>query len=292
MTKPTIITCAVTGSGPTREHNPALPITPEEIAQASIEAAKAGAAIVHIHVRDPQTGHPSYELKHYRAVVDLIRKSGQDVIINLTGGPGARFDVGLDDPKVAGPKTTLKRPEARVEHIVELKPEMCSLDFHTLCSRGTVAINTPGHVTTMAEMIRDAGVKPELEVFDSGNIVMALELLGKGLFKAPPLFQMVIGVGYGAPGTPATLQYLRSLLPPGCEWSAVGIGRMQFPVAAQSMLSGGHVRVGLEDNVYLEKGKLAPSNAALVEKAARIIHDLGGMPATVTEARNILGLAA
>jgi uncharacterized protein (DUF849 family) len=292
MTKPTIITCAVTGSAPTRKQNPAIPVTPEEIAQAAIEAAKAGAAIAHIHVRDPDTGQPSYELKHYRAVVDLIRRSDQDLIINLTGGPGARFDIGLDDPKIAGPKTTLKRPEARVEHIVELRPEMCSLDFHTLCSRGTVAINTPEHVTVMAEMMRDAGVKPELEVFDSGNIVLARELLDKGLFKAPPLFQMVIGVGYGAPGTPAALQFLRSLLPPDCEWSAVGIGRMQFPVAALSMLSGGHVRVGLEDNIYLEKGRLAPSNTALVEKAVRIIRDLGGAVATVAEARDILGLAA
>lgn len=290
--KPTIITCAVTGSGPTRENNPALPVTPEEIAQASIEAAKAGAAVVHIHVRDPETGRPSSELKYYRAVVDLIRGSGHDVIINLTGGPGGRFDLGRDDPKVAGPKTTLSRPEDRVKHIVELRPEMCSLDFHTLCSRGTVVINAPEHVTTMAQMIKEAGVKPELEVFDSGNIVLARELIGKGLFKAPPFFQLVIGVGYGAPGTPAALQFLRSQLPPDCEWVAAGIGRDQFPVAVQSMLSGGHVRVGMEDNIYLEKGRLAPSNAALVEKMVRLIRELGGTVASATEARNILGLAA
>ena len=286
--KKTIITCAVTGNIVTREHHPRLPVTSEEIASAAIDAARAGAAIVHIHVRDPQTGRGSMRVDLYRAVLDRIRNSGVDVIVNLTTGEGGRFTPSDNEPRVAAEGTTLSKPELRVAHVVELRPEMCSLDFNTMVSGRNVVINTPRNVRTMAEAIVAAGSKPELEVFDSGDIHMALDLLAEGVLPKPALFQIVTGVKYGAASTPQTLMYLKSLLPPDCEWTAFGLGRMEFPIAAQSFLLGGHVRVGFEDNVYIRKGELARDNAQLVEKAMRIVRDRGGEPASASEAREIL----
>ena len=286
----TILSCAVTGNITTRQQHPALPVTPQEIAEASIDAAKAGAAIAHIHVRDPATGAPSMALALYREVVDRIRDSGVDILINLTTGPGGRFVPSADDPKVAAPGTTLLPPDRRVEHIVALRPDICSLDLNTMWSGSSVVINTPTNVARMAQLIREAGAKPELEVFDSGDIHLAHQLLKDGVLDAPALFQIVLGVRYGFGSTPATLAYAHSLLPPDAKWAAFGIGRMEFPMLAQAFLLGGHVRVGLEDNIYIAKGKLAPSNAALCEKAVRIIRDLGGEVATAEEARAILGL--
>ncbi|GAA4328378.1 3-keto-5-aminohexanoate cleavage protein [Pigmentiphaga soli] len=289
MSEPTILSCAVTGNITTVAQHPGLPCTPEQIATACIDAARAGAAIVHIHVRHAD-GRPSMELAHYREVVERIRASDVDVVINLTTGPGQRFIPGADDPKVAAPGSTLMRPEPRVEHIVALRPEMCSLDLNTMYSGSSVVINTPASVRTMASLIREAGTLPELEVFDSGDIHLAHDLLRDGIIDAPPLFQIVLGVKYGASATPATMQYLRSILPQGANWAAFGIGRWEFPMLAQAFLLGGHVRVGLEDNIYIEKGVLAPDNAALVGKGARIVADLGGRLATAGEAREILGL--
>lgn len=285
---PTIITCAVTGNHTTRQHHPELPVTPEEIARASIEAAQAGAAIVHLHVRDPATGDPSTELSLYRDAVELIRSSGTDVIINLTTGPGGRFVPDDDVPSRAGPGTTLTTAERRAEHIAALRPELCSLDLNTMWSGAAAVINAPRILGIMAGMIKEAGTKPELEVFDSGDIHLAHDLVAKGVIDEAPLFQIVLGVKYGANATTRTMAYLSSLLPAGSPWSAFGIGRMQFPMVAQSFLLGGHVRVGLEDNVYLAKNVLAPSNAALVEKAKRILLDLGGSVATAEQARSIL----
>ena len=290
MEKRTILTCAVTGNLVTREQNPALPVTPEEIATASLEAAEAGAAVVHIHVRDPQTARPSMELDHYREVVTRIRAVRPDLVINLTTGPGGRFAPSDDDPSVAGPGTTLVRPERRVEHVAALRPDICSLDLNTMFFGSAVVMNTPRNIRIMAEIIRKAGVMPELEVFDSGDIQLAHQLLKEGVLATPALFQIVLGVRYGFTATPETLAYAQRLLPPGCHWAAFGIGRMAFPMVAQAFLLGGHVRVGLEDNVYLEKGVLAPSNAALVTKAAEIVRLLGGSLATPDEARAILGL--
>lgn len=286
----TIVTCAVTGNITTRDHHPGLPISPAEIANACLGAAQAGASIVHIHVRDPQTGAPSMSIDLYRDVVDLIRARDQDLIINLTTGPGARFIPSSEDPRIAAPGSTLTHPAARVRHIVELRPEICSLDLNNMYSNGSVVINTPKNITEMAGAIVAAGVKPELEVFDSGDIHLAADLIKQGVLEANALFQIVTGVKYGASSGAATLGYLKSILPPGAIWSAFGIGAAEFPMVAQSYLMGGHVRVGLEDNVYLEKGRLAPDNAALVEKAVRIVKDLGGVIATPRDARRILNL--
>jgi uncharacterized protein (DUF849 family) len=287
---PTIISCAVTGNITTRENHPELPCTPQEIAKACIDSAKAGAAVVHIHVRYPD-GRPSMELGHYRETVERIRDSGTDVIINLTTGPGQRFIPSADDPKVAAPGTTLTTPERRVEHIVALKPDICSLDFNTMYSGSSVVINTPQSLRSMARMIREAGTKPELECFDSGDIQLARDLLADGTLDGDkPFFQLVLGIKYGAIPTTQTMAYLASLLPQGAVWSGFGVGRFEYPMLAQAWLLGGHVRVGLEDNVFIRKGVLAPDNAALVTKAATIVDALGGQVASVAQAREILGL--
>jgi uncharacterized protein (DUF849 family) len=290
MAEKTIITCAVTGSITRPEQHPGLPITPRQIADAAIDAAKAGAAIAHIHVRDPETGAPSMALELYREVVDRIRSSATDLIINLTTGPGGRFIPSEDDPKVAAPGSNLMRPEKRVEHVLALQPEICSLDLNTMWFGSSVVINTPKNVAIMARAIQEAGVKPELEVFDSGDLQLAHDLLERGVLQRPALFQVVLGIRNGFPATPATLLYAQSLLPDDALWAAMGIGRMEFPIVAQACLLGGHVRVGLEDNLYLSKGELAPSNAALVERAATLVELLGRSVATPAEARCILGL--
>ena len=285
-----IISCAVTGSITRPDQHPGLPITPAQIADAAIEAAGAGAAITHIHVRDPKTGAPSMEIELYREVVDRIRTSGVDLIINLTTGPGGRFLPSEDDPKVAGPGTNLLPPEKRIAHVVDLRPEICSLDLNTMWFGTSVVINTPKSVTAMATGIKGAGVKPELEVFDSGDIKLANQLLDAGVLLRPPFFQVVLGAGNGFVPTTETLVYARSLLPADAVWAAMGIGPMEFPIVAQACLLGGHVRVGLEDNLYMSRGVLAPSNAALVERAARIVELIGKSVATTAEARQILSL--
>lgn len=290
MARPTILTCAVTGNLVKPSQTPYLPVTPEQIADSAIAAAKAGAAIAHIHVRHPETGEPSMELAYYREVLERIEASGTDVIVNLTTGPGGRYVPSDEDPALAGPGTSIKRPEIRVEHIEALKPEIATLDLNTMWSGSAVVINTPRNVRIMAERIRAAGSKPELEVFDTGDIHLARDLLEEGVLDAPALFQIVTGVKYGAASTPQTMAYMQSLLPQDAQWAAFGIGRMEFPMLAQAWLLGGHVRVGMEDNIYLEKGRLAESNAELVEKGVRIVRELGGQIATPEEARAILGL--
>jgi len=287
----TIITCAITGNITTREQHPGLPVTPAEIAEASLGAANAGAAIVHIHVRDPQTGKPSMELAHYQEVVERIRHRNKELILNLTTGLGGRFIPSEDDPKVAAPGTTLTTPERRVAHVGVIKPDICTLDLNTMNSGAEVVINTPRNVTRMAQAIRAAEVKPELEIFDSGDLQLALDLMAKGELDAPGMYSFVLGVRYGFPATPETMLYARSMLPAGALWTGFGIGRWEFPMVAQSVLLGGHVRVGLEDNVYLRRNVLTPDNAALVEKAVRIIDDLGAVVASPAEARAMLGLA-
>lgn len=290
MAQPVIITCAVTGSPPTVGKHPAIPVTPEEIANASLEAARAGAAVAHIHVRDPKTGVPSTGLELYREVVERIRASDTDVIVNLTTGPGGRFVPGKEDLRVAGPGTTLASAETRVRHVMELRPEMCSLDFNTMAQTGHVTINWPDVLIEMANMIRDAGSKPELEVFDTGDIRIAKELIEAGHIDKPALFQICLGIKYGAGATPEDMMHMRNLLPAGSNWAAFGISRFEFPMVAQAFLLGGNVRVGLEDNLYLERGVMTPGNGALVERAVKIIGCLGGRPATPAETREMLGL--
>jgi uncharacterized protein (DUF849 family) len=290
MQRKVMISCAVTGSADTPGRNPAVPVTPEQIAQSAIDAAKAGAAIVHVHVRDPKTTRPSMELPLYEEVVDRIRGSGTDVLINLTTGPGARFVPGADDPQTPGPGTTIKTPAERVRHVVKLKPDICSLDMGSMNMGPHVFVNTPPHLEAMALAIRDAGVLPELEVFETGHLLLAKRLLETGHIKPPGMFQICLGIAWAQPATPEAMGYMRSLLPPNSPWFAFGISLHQFPMVAQAVLLGGHPRVGLEDNIYLEKGKLAPSNAALVEKATKIIEVLGDIVATPADARAILGL--
>jgi uncharacterized protein (DUF849 family) len=289
MQRKVMIACAVTGSADTPGRNPAVPVTPAQIAQSAIDAAKAGAAIVHIHVRDPQTTKPSMDVAHYREVVQRIRDSGTDVVINLTTGPGARFAPGADDPMKVGPATNLKTAAERVKHVVELRPEICSLDMGSMNMGQYVFVNTPTILENMAVAIRDAGIVPELEVFETGHLLLAKRMIETGHIKGPGMFQICLGISWGQPATSEAMTYMRNLLPKDSPWFAFGISLHQFPMAAQSVLLGGHIRVGLEDNIYLGKGQLAPSNAALVEKAAKIIEVLGDHVATPAEARKMLG---
>lgn len=286
------ITCAITGNLTPPSQSPYLPITPQQIAESSLAAADAGAAIVHIHVRDPLTGLPSMNIDYYREVLDSIRAKNEKVIINLTTGPGGRFVPSEDDPRIAGPGTTLLPPEKRVEHIALLAPDICTLDLNTMNSAGQVVINTPGNLRRMAKVIRQAGVKPELELFDSGDIALMHDLIADGTLEAPPLTCFIFGVKYGFQPSPETIIYARNLLPADAHFTAIGIGRTAFQTVALSYLSGGHVRVGLEDSVYLQKGVLASSNASMVEKARRIVEDLGGQIASSAEARQMIGLSA
>lgn len=284
------ITCAITGNITQPEQTPHLPITPKQIADSALETADAGAAIAHIHVRDPKTGRPSMELDLYREVLDRIRAKNSELIINLTTGPGGRFVPSEHDPKIAGEGTTLMVPERRVEHVVALKPDISTLDLNTMNSGGQVVINTPANIRRMAKVIADAGVKPEIELFDSGDIALLHDLIADGTFNGPLLTSFVMGVKYGFQPSPETVLYARGLLPADAAFTAIGIGRSAFQMVAQSYLAGGNVRVGLEDAVYIERGVLAPSNAALVEKARRIAEDLGAQIANPSEARRILGL--
>ena len=286
----TFLTCAITGNLTRPDQSPYLPITPREIAEASLDAAEAGAAAVHIHVRDPATGQPSMEVGLYQEVVELIRQQNKGLVINLTTGPGGRFVPGLVQPREAGPGTTLLPPLERLRHIELVRPDICTLDLNTMNSGQEVVINTPRTVQVMAEAIRACGVMPELEIFDSGDLHLATDLIARGVLQGPGLWSFVLGVRYGFAATPATLMYARSLLPAGAVWSAFGIGRHEYPMLAQAFLLDGHLRVGMEDNLYLAKGELALSNAELVKKARELVSDLGGSLASPAEMRTALGL--
>jgi uncharacterized protein (DUF849 family) len=286
----TIITCAVTGNIVKPGQHPDLPITPQQIATACLDAADAGAAVVHIHVRDPHTGMPSMELDYYAEVMQRIRDRNRELVINLTTGPGGRFIPSADDPRVAAPGSTLMVPERRVAHIAALRPDIATLDLNTMNSGPDVVINTPANVARMAKVIRDAGVTPEIEIFDSGDLHMARDLMRDGVLQGPGLFSFVLGVNYGFNASPETMAYARGLLPPGAVWTGFGLGRHEFPMVAQAWLLGGHVRVGFEDNLYIAKGKLARDNAELVTRARRIVESLGGSIASAAEARQILNV--
>ena len=290
MKRPVILTCAITGGGDTPGKNPAVPVTPEQIANSALEAAAAGATIVHLHMRDPRTGKPSTKLEHYREAFERIRADNSDVIVNLTTGAGARYIPSKDNPGVAGPGSSVMAPEARVAHIEALKPEICSLDIATMNFGEFAFLNIPDHIRTMARAINAAGVLPELEAFDVGHMRLTLHLLETGAIKPPVFFQICLGVPWGAPATTESMMFMRAMLPKDAVWTGFGIGPQEFPMVAQAVLLGGHVRVGLEDNLYIERGVLAPSNAALVAKAVKILDALDAKPATPDEARKILGL--
>lgn len=286
----TILTCAVTGAGTTVEQTPYLPVSPEQIARSALDAAAAGAAVVHIHVRDVATGRPSMNLDLYKATVDLIRAENTSVLINLTTGPGA---TGPATVIFGNPHPAFQPAVKRTEHIVALRPDICSLDLNTM-NRGpqNITVNTIAVAREMAKIVQAAGVKPELEIFDSGDLEIAKMLIAEGTIEGQPLWQIATGIKWGWSATPSTLEYAKQQLPRDATWYAFGIGAMEMPFVALSTISGGHARVGLEDNIYLEKGVLAKTNAELVEKAVRIIRDMGNEPATPAEARSILGLVA
>lgn len=287
----TILTCAITGNLTKPEMNPNLPITPEQIADSALEAAAAGAAIAHIHVRHPETGAPSMEIAHYREVVERIRARDTALIVNLTTGPGGRFQPGEPDPARPGPRTNFLPPLRRVEHVIALQPDVATLDLNTMSFGGEVVINIPPNVRRMAEAIYGAGVEPELELFDSGDIQLARDLFADGTLRAPAMACLVLGVKYGFPATPETMAYAKSLLPRDVEWTGFGIGRFAYSMLVQSWLLGGNVRIGMEDTVHIEKGQLASGNAELVDKAAWLVRRLGGSLASADQARERLGLA-
>jgi uncharacterized protein (DUF849 family) len=289
-----IISCAVTGGSDTAGRNPAIPVTPAEIAQASIDAAKAGAAIAHIHVRDPETGKPSREVDLFREVVDRIRDSDTDVIINLTTGIGGDLYLGPDDDVMAfRDDTDLVGQMERLEHVEATLPDICTLDCGSFNYLGDnyVYVSTQTMLEIGLKRLQELGVKPELELFDMGQVWFAKHMIEQGLVDSPPMLQLCLGIPWGAPATPNTMLAMANELPEGAAWGGFAIGRMEFPMVAQAVLLGGNVRVGLEDNLYLEKGVLA-NNTQLVDKARRIVEDLGATVQTVAEARAELGLEA
>ncbi|MET4046076.1 uncharacterized protein (DUF849 family) [Bradyrhizobium sp. RT6a] len=290
MSEKVIITCAVTGgnSAVVAKH-PKIPITPSQIADAALDAAKAGAAVVHIHVRDPDTGAPSNRFDLYEQVVKKLRDASTDVIINLTSGMDGELVLDSIEPPKIGQTSTLKTPLGRCLHAVKLQPEISSLDCGTMAFGERIFVARMSDLRELAKLMREAGVKPELECFDLGHIETAKRLISEQLIEAPPLFQFCLSTGYGAPGVPIALQAMREILPQGAVWGGFGCGPDEMRMVGQLVTMGGHVRVGLEDNIYLRRGVLA-SNAELVENAVGIIERMGASVATPAEARAILGL--
>lgn len=286
-----IITCALTGAGDTVGRSEHVPVTPEQIANAGIEAASAGAAIVHIHVRDPETGKGSREVKFYREVVERIRDSKVDVIINTTAGMGGDLVLNPDNPTEFVEGTDLVNGIERLKHVEELLPDICTLDCGSLnFGEGSlVYVSTPDMLRAGAKHIQDLGVRCEMEIFDTGHLWFARELVKEGLIDAPAMFQLCMDIPYGAPADPALLMAMVNQLPDGAVWASFALGRMQMPWAAQSVLLGGHVRVGLEDNLYLSRGVKA-TNGQLVERAVSLVQAMGTKVATPDEAREILNL--
>ncbi len=288
MNHDVIITCALTGAGDTTGKSHLVPITPKQIAAAAVEAAKAGATVVHCHVRDPQTGKFSRDVALYREVMERIREADVDIIVNLTAdleiGPG-------ETPTDFGPNTDLIGPLARLAHVEELLPEICTLDCGTLNfgDGDTIYVSTPAQLRAGAKRITELGVKAELEIFDTGHLWFAKQMIKEGLLH-DPLFQLCLGIPWGAPADTTTMKAMVDNLPADCTWAGFGIGRMQMPMAAQAVLLGGNVRVGLEDNLWLDKGVLA-SNGALVERVGEILTRLGARILTPAEGRAKMNLS-
>ncbi|MER9249364.1 3-keto-5-aminohexanoate cleavage protein [Mesorhizobium sp. M0590] len=290
MSHKAIITCAVTGgSSAVFAKHPNIPKTPSQIADAAIEAAKAGAAVVHLHVRDPDTGAGSNQFGLYEQVVMKIRDSATDVIINLTCAMDGELILDSVDPIKIGQASTLKNSTTRCLHAIKLQPELATLDCCTMAVGESIFVARMSDLREMANLMRNAGVKPELECFDLGNIEIAKELISEGSIDGPPLFQFCLSTGYSPPAIPVVLQAMQELLPPGAIWGGFGCGADEMPTVAQVVAMHGHVRVGLEDNLYLRRGVLA-SNAELVCNAVGIIERMGASVATPSEARAILGV--
>ena len=286
-----VVTCAVTGAGDTTGKSPHVPVTPKDIAAAAIEAAKAGAAIAHIHVRDPETGKGSRDPKLFKEVVDRVRDSGTDVVINLTAGMGGDWVPSDEDPAMPGPGTDMISAEDRLAHVHECLPEICSLDCGTLNfgNGNEIYISTPPMLRHMAALTKEWGVKPELEVFELGHIRFATQMIHEGLIAEPPMFQICLGIPWGADQSVDTMKTMKDHLPQGANWAGFGISRMQMPMAATAVAMGGNVRVGLEDNIYLDRGVLA-TNGQLVTRAIEILERMGARALNPQEARNKLRL--
>jgi len=289
MNEEVIVTCAVTGAGDSVGRSPHVPVTPAQIAAACIEAAQAGAAIVHVHVRDPATGKAARTVAHYEEVVALVRQSGVDVVLNLTCGMGGDLYLDPDRPSEMVAGTDLATPYERMEHVDKLRPEICTIDCGSMNFGDHVVINRTGDLEKMARYAQEWGVKPELEVFDMGQVGTANRLIRKGLIDGDPMFQFCLGIEGGAAASAQSILALKSMIPDNALWAAFGISSHEMPMVAQAVLLGGNVRVGLEDNLYLERGVLA-TNGQLVEKAIRIVRDLGARPLTPAQARQKLGL--
>lgn len=292
MNPEVVITCAITGAGDTVGKHPDIPVTPEQIANSAIDAAKAGAAIVHCHVRDPKTGKGSRDVALYREVVARIRDSDTDVVVNLTSGMGGDLAIGPDDnPTAFGDDTDLVGAIDRLPHVEELLPEICSLDCGSLNfgDGSLVYVSTPDMLRRGATRIRQLGVKPELEIFDTGHLWFTLRMLDEDLLEDPPLFQLCYGIPWGAPADVGICKASVEMLPQGANFTAFAISRDQMAFAAASVLLGGHVRVGLEDNLYLQRGVFA-SNAQLVERARTIVELMGAKVVGPEEARTKFGL--
>jgi uncharacterized protein (DUF849 family) len=291
MNHDVIITCALTGAGDTVDKHPAMPVTPTQIAAAAVEAAKAGATVVHCHVRDPITGKGSRDPALYREVMARIRDSGVDIIVNLTAGMGGDLEIGAGETPLAfGPATDLVGPLARLVHVEELLPDICTLDCGTLNfgDGDIIYVSTPAALRAGAQRITELGVKAELEIFDTGHLWFANQMIKEGLLL-DPLFQLCLGIPWGAPADTTTMKAMVDNLPAGVNWAAFGIGRMQMPMAAQAVLLGGHVRVGLEDNLWLDKGVPA-SNGSLVERVIKLIECMGARPMSPAAGRVKMGL--
>ncbi|MFD3382021.1 MULTISPECIES: 3-keto-5-aminohexanoate cleavage protein [unclassified Streptomyces] len=291
MNQDVIITCALTGAGDTVRKSPHVPVTPEQIARSAVEAADAGAAAVHIHVRDPETGAPSRDPRLYREVVERIRETGTDVVVNLTAGMGGDLVIDPEEPLRHLPGTDLVGGLDRLPHVEDLLPDICTLDCGSLNfgDGSNLYVSTPDMLRTGARRVQELGVRPELEIFDTGHLWFAKQLRTEGLLDDPTVFQLCMGIPWGAPADPGVLQSMVNMLPEGAQWASFALGRMQMPWVAQSVLLGGHVRVGLEDNLYLGKGVKA-TNAQLVERAVTIVEAMGARVATPDEARLKLGL--
>lgn len=289
MTEDAIITCAVTGAGDTVGKHPAIPVTPRQIADSALEAVAAGAAIVHLHVRDPATGKAARAPELYRQAVGYIRASGVDVVINLTAGMGGDFTFNPADPARGGPGTDMAGAAERLAHVEELRPEICTLDCGSLNFGDAAFIATADLLRDMAARIQRAGVKPEIECFELGHIWLAKQLIAENLIDAPALFQLCLGVPWGAEATTETMLAMRNHLPAGANWSGFAIGRRQMPFVAQAILLGGHVRVGLEDNIWLDRGVPA-SNGSLVARAREIAQRLGARVLDAGQTREKLQL--
>jgi uncharacterized protein (DUF849 family) len=289
------ITCAVTGSGESSGKNPHLPIDPGQIAASALQAARAGAAVVHLHVRDPATGQGSRDVTLYREAVQQIRAADGDVVINLTAGMGGDLVLGgAEAPLPPLDGTDMIGAAERLEHVEELRPEICTLDCGTMnfgAGGEYVMTNTPGMLREMARRVQELGVRPELEVFDTGHLVMVKDLISEGLIDEPPLIQLCMGIPYGAPDDPLTLLAMVVQLPPGAVFSAFSIGRMQLPYVAMAVLAGGNVRVGLEDNLYLSRGQPA-TNEQLVQRAVMILEAMNVRVLGPDEVRDRLRLRA